>query len=80
MKKKFVIVALLGMVPALGGQPAVAGTHHVTAKTERHVMSERARNANAYLPPRVVTPSVVTYPAAEAPYFPDEALSPPAGH
>jgi hypothetical protein len=75
MKKKFVTLALLGLVAALSAQPAVAGTRHATAKAERHVMSERARNASAYLPPRLVT-----NPAAEAPYFPDEALSPPAGH
>jgi hypothetical protein len=73
MKRKPLTLALLGVVVALGAQPAVAGTRHVTAKTERHVISERARNANAYSPPRVVT-----YPAAQAPYY-DEALSPPAG-
>jgi hypothetical protein len=75
MEKKLVTFALLGLATILSVQPAVAGTRHGTTRTERHVMSERARNANAYLPPRVVT-----YPAAEAPYFPDEALSPPAGH
>jgi hypothetical protein len=75
MNRKFVTLALLGLVAALSAQPAVAATRHAAAKAGRHVMSERARNANAYLPPRVVT-----YPAAEAPYFPDEALSPPAGH
>jgi hypothetical protein len=74
MKRKLLTLALLGMVAALGAQPAVAGTRHVTAKTERHVMSERARNANAYSPP-----PVVTHPAPQVPYY-DEALSPPAGH
>jgi hypothetical protein len=72
MKRKLLTLALLG-VAALGAQPVVAGTRHV-AKTERHVMSERARNANAYSPP-----PVVTHPAAQAPHY-DEALSPPAGH
>jgi hypothetical protein len=74
MKRKLLTFALLGMVAALSAQPAGAGTRHVTAKTQRHPVSERARNANAYLPP-----PVVTYPATQAPYF-DEALSPPAGH
>jgi hypothetical protein len=73
MKRKLLTLALLGMMAALSVQSAVAGTRHVTAKTQRHVMSERARNANAYSPR-----PVVTYPAA-TPYF-DEALSPPAGH
>jgi hypothetical protein len=74
MRRKPLTLALLGMMAALSVQPAVAGTRHVTAKTQRHVMSERARNANAYSPP-----PVVTHPAARAPYY-DEALSPPAGH
>jgi hypothetical protein len=73
MNQKLLTLALLGMVAALGAQPAVAGTHHVTTKVERHVMSERVRNANAYSAP------LVAYPAAGAPYG-DEALSPPAGH
>jgi hypothetical protein len=75
VKKKLLTLAVLGLAAALSAQQAVASTHHVTAKTQRHVVSERARNANAYVPP-----PVITYPAAEAPYFPDEALSPPAGH
>jgi hypothetical protein len=75
MKRKFLALALLGMLAALGAQPAVAGTRHVTPKTERHALSERTRNANAYVPP-----PVAIYPSVEAPYFPDEALAPPAGH
>jgi len=75
MKKKFVVLALLGSAVALSAEPAVAGTHHVTTKTQRHIISERTRNANAYAPP-----PIVTYPSVEAPYVPDEALSPPAGH
>jgi hypothetical protein len=75
MKGKFVTLALLGMVATLSAWPAMAGTRHVAAKTDRHVMSERARNANAYAPR-----PVIVYPSVEAPYFPDEALSPPAGH
>ncbi len=74
MKRRPLTLALLGMVAALSVEPALAGTRHVTPKTQHHVTSERARNANAYLPP-----PVVTYPAVERPYF-DEALSPPAGH
>ena len=73
MKRKFVTLALLGIVAALGAQPAVAGTRHATTtKAERHVMSERVRNAHAYAaPPFVNWPGGVPY---------DEALSPPAGH
>ena len=72
MKRKPLTLALLGMMAALSVQPAVAGTRHVTAKTLRHVMSKRARNANAYLPP-----PAVTYPAAQTPYFDfDEPLWP----
>ena len=72
MKRKPLTLALLGMMAALSVQPAVAGTRHVTVKTQRHVMSERARNANVYLP----SPAV-TYPAAQTPYFDfDEPLWP----
>jgi hypothetical protein len=73
MKRKFVTLALLGLAAALSVEPAIAGTRHVTTKTEHHVMSERARNAHAY-----AAPPVVGWPT-DAPYG-DEALSPPAGH